>query len=73
VAADQERALGRAAQREPLVAGLVDLVLGAGRGDLLAQPRAPTFPRLRPRDTLRAVLVAGQLGELPQLGDGPLR
>ena len=73
VAAEQERALRLARQREPLVPGLVDLLLGAGRHDLLAQPLARALPRLGPRDTLRAVLVAGQLLQLPQLRDGPFR
>ncbi len=73
VAADQERPLGGARQREPLVAGLVDLFVGAGRDDLLAQPLARALPRLGPRDALRAVLVAGQLPQLAQLRDGPFR
>ena len=73
VAAEQERALGRARQREPLVPGLVDLLLGARRHDLLAQPLARPLPRLGPRDALRAVLVAGQLLQLAELGDGPFR
>ena len=30
----------------------------------------PSRPRLRPRDALLAVLVPGQLAQLPQLGDG---
>ena len=48
VTADQERALGRARQREPLVPGLVDLVLGEVQ--LPAQPFArplPTSPSRR--------------------------
>ena len=73
VAAEQERALRGARQREPLVPGLVDLLLGARRRDLLAQPLARALPRLGPRDALRAVLVAGQLLQLAELGDGPFR
>src|SRR6478735_1180428 len=73
VAAEQERALRLARQREPLVPGLVDLLLGADRHDLLAQPLARALPRLRPGDTLSAVLVAGQLLQLPQLRDRPFR
>ena len=61
VAAEQQRALGGARQREPLVPGLVDLLLGPRRDDLLAQPLPRALPRLGPRDALRAVLVAGQL------------
>ena len=59
-----------AAQREPLVARGVDLLLGAGTGDLPAQPLARPLPGVRPRDALRAVLVAGQLPKLAQLVDG---
>ena len=73
MAAEQERALRRTREREPLVAGLVDLFLGADRDDLLAQPLARALPRLGPGDALRAVLVAGQLLQLAQLGDSPFR
>ena len=67
--ADQQRALGRAAQREPLVAGLVDLLLDGNCRELAAQPLARPRPRLRPRHALRACLVPGQLLELVQLID----
>ena len=70
VAADQQRALGGAAQREPLVARLVDLLLDRHGGELPAQPFARPLPRLRPGDALGAVLVSGQLLELAQLLDG---
>ena len=40
MAADQQSALGRAAQREPLVARLVDLLLDRHRGELRAATRA---------------------------------
>jgi hypothetical protein len=73
VAADEQRTIGGARQREPLVAGLVDLLLGARRDDLLAQPLPRPLPRLGPRDALRAVLVAGQLLQLAELGDGAVR
>ena len=73
VPAQQERALRRPRQREPLVPGLVDFFLRARRHDLLAQPLPRALPRLGPRDALRAVLVAGQLLQLTQLGDGPFR
>ena len=59
-----------AAQRPPLVAGLVDLVLERQRLELRAEPLPGRIPRRRPGDALRAVLVAGQLAELAQLGDG---
>ena len=64
------RALGVAAQRRPLVAGRVDLVLQRQTRELLAQPLLRALPGRRPRDALRAVLVAGELAELAQLGDG---
>ncbi len=70
MAADQERPLRRAAQREPLVAGLVDLLVGRAAGKLAAQPLSRPLPGLRPGDTLRAVVVPGQLLELAELGDG---
>ena len=70
MAADQERPVGLAAEREPLVPGLVDLLLDRDAGELAAQPLARPRPRLGPGDALRAVLVAGQLPELAQLLDG---
>jgi hypothetical protein len=73
VAADQERPLGLARQREPLVPRLVDLLRGAGRRHLLAQPLTRPLPRIRPRDALRPVLVAGQLLQLTQLRDRAFR
>ena len=60
VAADQQRALGGAPQREPLVARLVDLLDRAGLRDLAAEELARLLPGLRPGDPLRAVLVAGE-------------
>ena len=69
VPADEQRPLGCAAQREPLVACLVDLLLDGDGGELPAQPLARPLPRLRPRHALRAVLVARQLLELAQLVD----
>jgi hypothetical protein len=61
VTADYKRAVGVAPQREPLVPGLVDLVVGRDAGELLAEPLAGARPRLRPRDALRAVLVRREL------------
>jgi hypothetical protein len=52
------------------IAGLVDFFLGTGRDRLLAQPLARALPRLGPGDALRTVLVAGQLPQLAELGDG---
>ena len=40
---------------------------------LLAQPLARALPRLGPGDALRPVLVAGQLPQLAELGDGAFR
>src|SRR5205085_6019652 len=39
-------------------------------GELLAEPLPRAHPGVRPRNPLRAVLVAGQLPELAKLGDG---
>ena len=73
VAADQQLPLRAAAQREPLVARLVDLVLEREAGELAAQPLAAALPGLRPRDALRAVLVARELAELAKLVHGAAR
>ncbi len=70
MAADEELPLGGAAQREPLVAGLVDLLLDRDGGELPAQPLPGPLPRLRPRDALRARVVARQLLQLAQLVHG---
>ena len=67
VPADQQRPVGLAREREPLVPGLVDLL--RGERALVAQPLARPLPGLGPGDALRAVLVAGQLLELAQLLD----
>ena len=69
VPAEQHRTRRRAAQREPLVAGLVDLLLHGQAGELAAQPLPRALPRLGPGHPLRAVLVAGQLLQLAELGD----
>ena len=69
VAADQQRSLGGAPQREPLVARLVDLLFQRHCGKLPAQPFARPLPRLRPGHALRAVFVPGELLELAQLID----
>ena len=62
------------AQRPPLVAGLVDLVLERQRPRACSRSQlARLLPRVRPGDALRAVLVAGQLAQLLQLGDGSRR
>jgi hypothetical protein len=70
VTADQQRPLGVAREREPLVAGLVDLLLDRDVAQLAPQPLARLRPRVGPGDPLGAVLVAGQLPELAQLLDG---
>ena len=45
----------------------------AGARDAVAEPLSGPFPRLRPRNALRPVLVSGELPELLQLGHGALR
>ncbi len=59
-----------AAQRPPLVARLVDLLVERQPGELLPQPAARRLPGVGPGDALGAVLVAGELLQLAQLGDG---
>ena len=73
MAADQERAVGRPAEREPLVAGGVDRLLEREALELPPQPLARARPRVRPRDALGAVLVARELLQLAELGHGPRR
>jgi len=70
VSADQQRPLRIAPEREPLVAGLVDLLRRSGPGNLVAEPAARGLPRLGPGDPLGPVLVAGELAKLFQLADG---
>ena len=73
VAADQQRAVGGAGEREPLVARLVDLLDRARALHLLSQELAGLLPRVGPGDPLRAVLVAGQLAQLVEVGDRACR
>ena len=73
MAADQERARRAAAQREPLVARLVDLLDGAGLRDLAAEPLPGGLPRVGPGDSLGAVFVSCQLPKLLKLRHGSLR
>ena len=61
--------VGRAAQREPLVPGLVDLLDRAGAFELRAEELPRLLPRVRPRDPLSAVFVARQRAQLVQFGD----
>ena len=68
-----ERPFRGPAQREPLVPGLVDLLLGAGRRDLAGEPALRRHPRVRPGHSLGAVLVPGQLPELAELVHGAAR
>ena len=70
MAADQERPVGPSGQREPLVAGGVDLLLDRDAVKPLPEPLARPLPGLRPRDPLRAVLVTCQLLELAEIVDG---
>ena len=55
VPADQQRLVGTPGQREPLVAGLVDLLARSGRSNGGAEELTRPRPRLRPRDALRPV------------------
>ena len=70
MSADQQRALGVARQREPLVTGGIDRLLGPGAGELAVEPLAGALPRIGPGNALSAVLVTRQLLELAQLSDG---
>ena len=73
VPADEQRPVGAAREREPLVARLVDLLDRAGRRDLPAEPLARLLPRVGPGHALGAVLVPCQLAELLELRHGALR
>ena len=68
--ADDQRLLRLAGQRPPLVPRLVELHLGAGAFELRRHPLLCGDPGLRPGHALSAVLVARQLAQLLQLGDG---
>ena len=70
VTAEQELLVRGTGQRPPLVARLVELHLDPV--ELGRHPVLRLHPGVRPRHALRAVLVAGQLLELTQLGDGSL-
>ena len=70
MAAEHEDAVGGAREREPLVAGGVDLLDRTGALEGAAQERPRLLPRRRPGDALGAVGVAGQLSQLLQIGDG---
>ena len=63
--------VGGAGHRPPLVARLVELHLDPV--ELARHPLLGLHPGVRPGHALRAVLVAGQLLQLAQLGDGSLR
>ena len=67
VPADQDGAVGRAAQRVPVVAGLVALDLEREVGERVCQPGATARPGLRPRDALGAVLVTRERSQLLQV------
>jgi hypothetical protein len=70
VAADQQLLVGAAVERPPLVARLVERHLRAGAFELRGHPLLRLHPGVGPRNPLGAVLVARELAELLQLGDG---
>jgi hypothetical protein len=69
VATDQKRPVRGPREGEPLVSGLVGLLLDAERLELSGEPFACANPRIRPGDALGAFLVAGELPKLCQLFD----
>jgi hypothetical protein len=72
VPADDHEALRVARGRRPDVARRIALHGDAvDPGELAAEPVVGGLPRVGPRNTLRAVVVAGQPGELAQPGHGP--
>ena len=71
--AEEDRALRVAAQRVPVVPGLVALDVERQVFEALGEPRASVRPRLRPRDTLGAVLVPGERAELLEARDDTRR
>jgi hypothetical protein len=73
VPAYQERAIGLAREREPLVSGGIDRLGRVRLGEFAAEPLARRLPCVRPGNALRSVLVPGQLLELAKVGDGPAR
>jgi hypothetical protein len=69
VAPDQKGAVRGSGQGEPLVSGLVRLLLDAERIQLPGEPFACADPGIRPRHALGAFFVAGELPKLCQLFD----
>ena len=70
MAAEDHCLLARARERPPLVPGRVEALHRTGALELRRHPLLRALPRVRPGDPLGAVLVAGQLAQLAQLGDG---
>ena len=73
MAAEQQRLLRLALQRDPVVAGGVVVLLDRQPCELGGEPFARLQPRIGPGDALRAVFVAGECAEFFQFGDGSFR
>ena len=73
MAADEQGAIGLAAEGGPGIAGGVLVDFGGELFELLAQPGAGGQPGLGERNALRAVVVPGQLAEFLQLGNRSFR
>jgi len=71
VAADHEDALGGAAQREPLVAGGVDLLARIRACEGAAEEASRLLPDRGPGNPLCAFRIARQLAKLLQIVDRP--
>ena len=70
VAADEQRAIGFAAQGGPEIAGGVGVDFDRQAFELFAQPGAGGDPHLGESDALRAVVIAGEGAEFLEFGDG---
>ncbi len=71
--ANEQRPFGSPFQRDPIISGGVVVMLDRQLTDFRGEPLARFEPRIRPRDTLRAVFIAGEGAKLFQLGDCSFR
>ena len=69
MAADQQRFLGFAMERDPAVAGGVEMMLDRELCQLGCEPVARFEPGVGPGEALRAVGVGGELAQFFQVGD----
>src|SRR5581483_2430256 len=72
MAAQYERLLQLAHERDPAISGRIVMVLHRQILDLGLEPLARLEPGIGPCEALRAVFVAGERAQFLQVGDGSL-